>query len=144
MVYRNTFVASLVLLAAACGGGDPPANTDGGGGVDAPEWGELLEIRVEPQNRTVYVDNAQPTGVQYRAYGTYADGETREITNDVVWTTFDPSLLVIDTDGSARASTLLAGQTIVRASRNDLSGETPVTIIQRSITIGVGVDEAAP
>lgn len=136
---RFHFVLAAALIAAACGSStNMQADAGGGGTPDAGQNGRLTAIAVTPVDLRIIVENGVPRQQQYSAIGTYEDGTSRDVTNDVVWATFDPAVLFIGADGTASTSSEIAGSTVVKASKGDVSGQTTVVVIQRTLVIGAG------
>jgi hypothetical protein len=56
----------------------------------------------------------------FKAYGAYADGTTKDLTDQVTWESSSPDILTIDNTGSATAR--YAGRVTVTATLGDISG----------------------
>ena len=82
----------------------------------------LESIDVTPKNLNV------PVGAygNYFAVGTYSDGSTRDITNQVAWSSADTAVGTIDSHGLATA--LSVGTTEAKATLERISGATTATV----------------
>jgi Bacterial Ig-like domain (group 2) len=56
----------------------------------------------------------------FKAYGAYADGTTKDLTNQITWESSSPDILTIDNTGSATARYM--GRVTVTATLGDISG----------------------
>lgn len=103
------------------------------GGVDVNVSAALLQaIVVSPANKTLPVGFAQ----QYTATGQFSDGVERDITTQVSWTAIDPTIVSIDNAASRKglAQAVAAGNTVIVAQLNGVSGTTPVTSAALALT----------
>jgi len=85
--------------------------------------GELLRILVTPNNPEV------PAGLtqQFKATGFFAGGVTREITNQVTWSSSDEEFVTISKTGLATA--VAQGEVItIKATLDEVSGSTQMTV----------------
>src|SRR5579863_2660145 len=82
-IRSNAISIFLILLLASCGALLTSCGGGGGGGGGSSSGKTLLAIAISPATQTV------PTGVfaQYTATGTYSDGSTQNLTNQVTWGT---------------------------------------------------------
>lgn len=85
----------------------------------------LVTIQVNPPNETI----ASGIDVQYDAIGIYTDGNTSDITNEVVWLSDDPVLVSIDQSGFASTSEILTGIANISATHDSVTGSTPLNVI---------------
>jgi len=69
----------IILLVSSCGG-------------EAEDNLELLSIKITPENASINVSDES----QFKAIGVYVDGFTRDITNDVDWTSSDGAIAHFD------------------------------------------------
>ena len=72
-------------------------------------------------------------------------GTTRDVTDLVFWSTYDPSVLTVADTGLATPSVALAGRTTILASLQGLNNSTSVTVVQRrtAITGGAPADASS-
>jgi uncharacterized protein YjdB len=63
---------------------------------------------------------------QFTATGTFSDGTTQDITAQVTWSSLNPYVAAVDSNGLATA--LAAGTTIITATSGTLSGSTTLTV----------------
>ncbi|HEX6493871.1 MAG TPA: Ig-like domain-containing protein [Acidobacteriaceae bacterium] len=84
----------------------------------------LVSISVTPLSLSL------PKGVsqQFTAAGIYTDGSTQNITSSVQWTSSDPSVVSISSNGSAEGIATGAAQIIASASGTGISGQSTVTV----------------
>src|SRR5262249_58425342 len=105
------------VTAAAAGlgsvwGGDPasgvpPAQGGGRPAIVAP--GRLTSIQVPPQNRRIDVGATR----SMQAIGTFSDGQTRDLTQQVTWSSSDPNVARVSNDPGQRGRvTALAPGTV--------------------------------
>jgi hypothetical protein len=64
--------------------------------------------------------------LQFIATGTYSDGSTKPITNDVTWDSSSKNFATIDAKGLATA--VAAGKTIISATLGGIIGKTDLTV----------------
>ena len=98
-----------------------------GAGVDSeisalPAGTQLVSISVTPANPSLPVGNAQ----QFTASGTYSDGTTRDITNQVTWTSLPTSAATINSSGLATG--VAAGTATITAALSGNSGTATLTV----------------
>lgn len=133
-------VLALVIALTACGDDTGPGTPDApGGGADAGGGGTLLSINVGPADYRFVVENGVQENLQYRAIGTYSDGSTIDITDQVIWASFDAALVNVNSSGVATTSAAFGGMTIIQATKGTIIGQTGATVVQRAIVIGPGV-----
>lgn len=106
------------------GGGTGNGGTNGGSGTTAT----LDSIAVTPTNPSIAPENSQ----QFTATGTYSDGTTKDITNEVTWSSSDTSVATID--GSGYATAITAGTTTITATLGGVSGSTTLTVTSGETT----------
>ncbi|MBX3221868.1 MAG: Ig-like domain-containing protein [Labilithrix sp.] len=80
------------------------------------EAAQLTALVVTPNPITVTLGEK----VQFTARGVFGDGSTKDVTNDVTWTSSDDALLTIDASGLA--TTVAAGDVTVTAAGTNASG----------------------
>lgn len=88
MNHRALFFIALV---AGCGGATTPQATD--------EGKAITSVDINP-NETI-VDSGKKE--QFHATVRYADGTTKDVTNEVVWNTSAPSVATVSKDGTVTA-----------------------------------------
>jgi hypothetical protein len=94
----------------------------------------LSSISIQPGN----VALAQGTSQQFGAIGAFTDGGTRNITNQVTWTSSNPGVASFPKNGGFTATALSAGQTTITASitltgGTVITGSTTLTVTNTSI-----------
>ncbi|MBM2824374.1 MAG: Ig domain protein group 2 domain protein, partial [Dehalococcoidales bacterium] len=119
----TTYTAGLATITAALG-----AATSGTAAITVG-IAVLDTISVTPVNPTI-----QPgSQLSFRAFGTYTDGTSTEITRDVnvTWNSVNQTVATIITStgtSAGRASGLVAGNTVIRATMSGVSGSTTLTV----------------
>ncbi|NKF22838.1 beta strand repeat-containing protein [Solimonas marina] len=99
----------------------------------------LSSIAISPADTSV----AKGGTVDYTATGTYTDGSTMDISDDVTWTTDDETIATIsNADGEHGVATAQGeGDTTVVATLGDVSGETTLTVTAATlVSIAVSPD----
>ncbi len=96
----------------------------------------LESITVSPQQVSVPLGQTS----QFTALGTYSDGSTPDITNQVAWRSSDPALASIDQTGLA--STIAEGTVTISASLDSVSGQAQLTITAAT-PVSIGVSPAS-
>jgi trimeric autotransporter adhesin len=82
----------------------------------------LVSIAVTPPNQSVSLGSTQP----FTATGSFTQGPDINISNQVAWSSTDPTVAVIKTSGVA--VTASTGTTTIQASLNGVSGTTVLTV----------------
>jgi hypothetical protein len=82
----------------------------------------LVSIAVTPASGTLHVGQVQ----QYTATGTYANGMTVDLTNQVRWTSDATSIAQVGPDGIVTAQ--VAGTATIIATQGTITGQTSVTV----------------
>jgi plastocyanin len=82
----------------------------------------LQSIAVTPANPGVVVGTTQ----QFLATGSFSDGSTQDLTNQVIWTSATPTVANVSNTGLA--NTLAMGTSVITASLSGLSGSTLLTV----------------
>ena len=99
----------------------------------------LAAIRVSPGEVTL----ARRSTEQLKATGTYSDGSSRDITNDVDWTSDDPGVAAVDRDGVVTSVDDGLGRharrTEIRASIASRSASVAITVMPHNLT-GITID----
>jgi hypothetical protein len=88
----------------------------------------LSSIAIQPGDRTI----AQGTTIQYSAVGTFSDGSTRNITNQVVWASSNTAAATIT---NSTATGVSAGQTTISATLAAVSISGSVTLVVSNATV---------
>lgn len=83
----------------------------------------LTSIAVTPQPISVY----QGTAIQLKAAGTYADGESGDVTGSVTWISSDNTIATVSAAGLVQ--TLLPGSVTITAKLQGISGTSLVTAV---------------
>jgi trimeric autotransporter adhesin len=86
----------------------------------------LSSIAIQPGNSTIALN----TTIQYTAIGTFSDGSTRNITNQVTWASSSTGVASIQNSTAAAVS---PGQSTISATLNAVSGS--VTLVVSDATI---------
>jgi hypothetical protein len=134
-------VSSSILL-TSCGGG-------GGSSGSSSSGLTLTAVTVSPGTQTV------PMGVfvQYTATGTYSNGETQDITNQVVWSSESAQNVIIGSNGVAVGTA--TDSALISATLNGVKGFAHLTItaatvlsiavspVDRSLAIGATLQYTA-
>jgi trimeric autotransporter adhesin len=86
----------------------------------------LVRIDVEPSNATI----AKGLSQQYTATGVFTDGTSQDLTTQVTWTSSVASVASISNAAGqiGRASTTAVGTTVVKATKDAISGTTNLTV----------------
>ena len=124
-LFRNTGLIFLLalcnVLLTSCGGGSPrsPAHIVPGG--------KLTAITISPASQNV------PIGVfvQYTAIGSYSNGETQDITNQVTWSAESALNIIIGTNGVAVGTATDAA--LISASLSGIKAFAQLTIISATV-----------
>lgn len=106
---RNLILFTLLIL-AGCGGDDDGFPTGACGGTDNPCPAYAIALDITPSNSVIAVSTHQV----YQAIATYSDGETKDVTQEVNWTSSEPALASISAGGVAQGS--LAGEVQITAT----------------------------
>jgi hypothetical protein len=94
----------------------------------------LQSIIVTPANSAVFVGSV----TQFAATGNYSDGTTRDLTNQVIWTSSKSSVAAVGATGLATANT--PGRTSILATVGNISGSTALTVIVPDLDIRAELD----
>src|SRR6478609_7888514 len=110
---------SLLFLAVVTFGcaRDPIIDPAGGGGIDG-----LVSITVSPASQTLIIDGTTPATSAYTSLGTFKDGHTADVTDQVSWTLMDIGLGSF-TGALFTSTTDHGGYTNVLASAGDVVGK---------------------
>jgi trimeric autotransporter adhesin len=82
----------------------------------------LTSILVKPVDPVITLGNRK----QFSAQGTFSDGTTENLSNQVVWTSSDPAVAIINATGAAVSSG--AGMTTITATLGEVNGTTTLTV----------------
>ncbi len=88
----------------------------------------LTSIAVTPTNPSMAAQTTQ----QFTATGTYSDNSTQDLTKQVTWSSSDPSITTIDSEGNATA--LAAGTTTITATQGPVSGTTTLPVSNATLS----------
>jgi hypothetical protein len=86
----------------------------------------LTSITVTPDMPTV---SGTMTQVQFTATGHYDDGSMRDITTQVMWTSFNGGVATIGATTGLAITTADNGQTVITAKQGSISGTTTLTVM---------------
>ena len=140
LLFFGILSISVLMTIWACesGGGTGLTGTDGGTDTGDDPW-ELTAISVTPANAELTVDNGIAAELDYTATGTFGDGHTEDLTDDVEFGISVAKLGTFD-DATLTTSTVYGGIATVTAEAYGVTGETGVTIDIHT----VHVDDSAP
>ena len=106
---RYVLILFVLATMTACGGSSDASYDNG----DDPV---LVEIEVSPVEAEIGVGATQA----YTATGVYSSGESRDITEQVIWTSSDPSVASVDIAGVATGVT--QGNVLITADIDTING----------------------
>ncbi len=86
----------------------------------------LSSIAIQPGDTTI----AEGTTIQFTAIGTFSDGSTRNITNQVTWSSSNPAAATIQ---NSTASGVAPGQSTITATLGSTSGTETLTVSDATI-----------
>ncbi len=86
----------------------------------------LSSIAIQPGNQTI----AEGTTIQFAAIGTFSDGSTRNITNQVTWSSSNPAAATIQ---NSTATGVSVGQSTIAATLGATSGTEILTVSNATI-----------
>jgi hypothetical protein len=98
----------------------------------------LTSIAVTPTPSTALIGGTQ----QFTATGTYSDGHTQNLTNQVTWTSSLPAVATVNATGLASA--LGAGTTTVSATLGAVIGSAPFTVSPPGAPVSAWPDTTVP
>ena len=134
--------ATLALVAAvACGGREDVELLDGGahdgGATDdggTPVIPGLVELVISPGDSTAVIEDlAVIETIAYHAEGTFLDGSTRDVTDEVAWGVDNAAPGDFTTGGTWRSSNAAGGAVIVAAAANELSATADLTVLLQPV-----------
>ena len=97
--------------------------------VSAPEGVQLAAVEITPKT-AIELDPGQTR--EYQAIGVYADGSRSSLDAGVTWASADESVAVVTSAGLATA--VAAGTTTIKATFDDVSAETALTVGSPRVT----------
>jgi uncharacterized protein YjdB len=101
---------------------------------------QLRAITITPHNPIV----ERGTTLRFTATGDYADGQSRDITTQVLWGANDGTIASIDNSGvRGLARALSPGQTVVSANLSGITATTLLTVVNANL-VGIDIVPAAP
>ena len=107
-------------------------SADGDGGVvidgSVPVLPGLTSIEVSPSAPVIGVGFTQP----FTATGSFSDGTQKDVTNNVVWTSSDPTIAVINSDGLA--SGISSGLANIFAANANTNGQSTLQVTGASLS----------
>lgn len=92
---------------------------------------DLISLTIEPSEPIV---NLYGT-IQLRATGRFLNGQTRDVTNEVAWSSQDPSTATVLPDGSVKGLTAINGEstTVVTAAAGSVVANCTVRVLDRGV-----------
>lgn len=87
----------------------------------------LASITVEPSNASIIKGSTQ----QYKATGTFTDNNKQNLTSQVAWSSWSPTVATMDSTGLATGVTV--GSTVIIARVGTISVSTPISIMPGTI-----------
>jgi WD40 repeat protein len=132
-VLLSTALAVLLLAATGCGNGKDPSTGDGTpGGNETPAG--LISLTLEPADALLVVEAGQtPASLSFRALGTFENGQTRDITPQVRFSS-DNSFIGGFSGNTFTTYKNQGGITTVSAVSGTVRGETRVLVkLQASV-----------
>jgi hypothetical protein len=92
----------------------------------------LASLSITPSNPTI----AQNTTAQFKATGTFNDGSTRNLTNQVTWTSSDTTVATIGANSGIAAGQTRSvnGTAIIAATIGQISASTNLTVSNATVT----------
>jgi hypothetical protein len=118
--HRRLTVVLLIaasLLVSSCGGGNSSSPAPG-----SSKQPSLSSISVTPSSPLLYKIETR----QFVARGTLSDGSSSDITASVLWSTSDPKIAQVHSDGIVLAEA--AGNVTISATSGNIVGSTTVTV----------------
>src|SRR5437763_14206721 len=102
----------------------------------------LAAISISPANPAITLQRSSgsATTQQFTATGTFGDLSTKDISSTATWTSSSPSVATIDDKGLATAANL--GTTTIKASSNNLSASTTLTVAN-TVTSSIAISCAS-
>jgi len=143
MLNKRTFSAlltvSLLMGLAACGSGGVQVQANGAG-----EGAQLVSLSLTPTEPML----AQDTDQQFIATGIYSDNTTKDLTDEVTWSSSDTNVATIDTAAAGsiflaagaadhrggRAYAKAMGRTTITAAAGSVSGSTELTVTAATLS----------
>jgi hypothetical protein len=126
-------ISLIVLLTAALAG---CASVSFGGGSSSG-GAQLSQISVAPSGAGLPVGATE----QFVATGTYDNGNQKNISSSVTWTSSPAGLVTIDSKGKATA--VATGQVTITATSGSISGSAPLTVNSATL-VSVTVNPIGP
>lgn len=116
MKHVRSFAAAALFGAVigGCGVESAAEGTPSGGVTDNGKT--IASVDINPNQLAIGTGKTQ----QFHAVVRYADGTTKDITNDVVWNTSDPSVATVGQDGTV--TTQKAGVVDITAEYKGVKG----------------------
>jgi len=100
----------------------------------------LVGLEVAPANPSI----AAGTSLHFTATGTFSDGTTQELTDEVTWNSSAAAALISNAPGTrGLAQGLIVGNSTIEATHSGLSGSTELTITSASL-FAIDVTPALP
>ncbi|WP_299796444.1 Ig-like domain-containing protein [uncultured Shewanella sp.] len=108
------FILLLTFLLAACNGDNDGFPSSECGGSDNPCPAYAIALNITPEINTLAVN----TSDQYVAIATFSDGERREVTGQVTWSSSEPTIadFLVSGGASGVATALSVGKTRITAT----------------------------
>ena len=122
-LFYQKYIFLFVLLLIPCIIGC----NNGGGDNTTKKFPVLTAINIEPINPSISFGNS----IQFTATGSYNDGTTDTLTDQVVWESNDTSVAIISNDFNSKGITtpVSPGTVLISAEFSENTGSTELTII---------------
>ena len=106
--------------------------------------GALVSISLSPSNPSVTLNSSQQ--LTLAATGSFSDGSSQDVSNNVTWSSSNTSVAVVFPIGSAPGVVvpIAAGSTNIAASLGAISGATAVTVIAPPAQATPNIQSASP
>ncbi len=140
--------ALAMLLVAGCdcnGTLGTPRDGAVGDGAALPPVEELRSLRIEPEDAVLVIEGTTPARQTYRAFGTYADGAERELTDQVAFAIRSTRPIGSFRGNELTSGTAFGGRARVETQLGTVGAMTSVTfVVRRETTVAPSTGEPLP